>query len=412
MSDLIRNEVIEAQSGHSNTYGAPTALYPPTWSKFTYFLFLLVGIAVAFLFVAEMSRKEVVRGRLVSEYSEARVFSRIDGVLEDLKFEEGEQVEKGETLAVVSTDTSLADGSRFSEKSRAAINAELNSLNARKAALVEDTNIATRSANRQISSYRAMLNVTNEQFDTTLTRLEIAIKRETEGMNFIREGLITEPDLNNRRDTRLALEANTQQLREKQIQLEAQIAKLEDQKRSLLSAMQIRDLELDQAIARLEQQDLQMEASAARNIPAPMTGYVTAVLAKSADRVTPQKPILTISPEQNRLYAELFVPSRGIGFMEIGQTVKIQYDSFPYQKFGVGTGTITNISDVALLPSELEIMSQSPETMYLVEVELAEQTINSPRGQLNLQSGMQLSGVIVLEDRKLIEWVIAPFVRK
>lgn len=55
---------------------------------------------------------------------------------------------------------------------------------------------------------------------------------------------------------------------------------------------------------------------------------------------------------------------RSIGFVEEGQSLAIRYDAFPYQKFGIYSGKVSQVSKTLLLPSEL---LNSPHQPFLVE---------------------------------------------
>jgi membrane fusion protein len=66
-----------------------------------------------------------------------------------------------------------------------------------------------------------------------------------------------------------------------------------------------------------------------------MNGRVTALQVRTGETADPGRPLLNISPPGAELVAELYLPSRAIAFIAPRQEVKIQYDAFPYQKFGV-----------------------------------------------------------------------------
>jgi len=61
---------------------------------------------------------------------------------------------------------------------------------------------------------------------------------------------------------------------------------------------------------------------------------------------------LEIIPDNAVLQAELFVPARAIGLIEIGQAIRILYNAFPYQHFGTYSGHISKISQTALTGSD------------------------------------------------------------
>src|SRR2546426_283931 len=75
------------------------------------------------------------------------------------------------------------------------------------------------------------------------------------------------------------------------------------------------------------------------SVVALQSGTVTTVLAEVGQTVTPAQPIVSILPRGAALEASLYVPSRAVGFVEVGQQVLMRYQAYPYQKFGQYPGT-------------------------------------------------------------------------
>jgi membrane fusion protein len=104
------------------------------------------------------------------------------------------------------------------------------------------------------------------------------------------------------------------------------------------------------------------------------------------------------------------VPSRAIGFVEQGSKVVLRYQAFPYQKFGQQYGRVTEISLSALTPSEVGTLGgrQVSEPMYRVKVELEKQYVMAYGKAQPIKPGMALDADIMLDRRRLIEWVLGP----
>ena len=66
----------------------------------------------------------------------------------------------------------------------------------------------------------------------------------------------------------------------------------------------------------------------------------------------PQRLQLEIIPEGSEFRAELYVPARAIGFVEVGQTVRLLDDAFPYQHFGSYSGRVIEISQTILTSAD------------------------------------------------------------
>ena len=130
--------------------------------------------------------------------------------------------------------------------------------------------------------------------------------------------------------------------------------------------------------------------------------------AREGQVATPQRTIATLLPSDGKLEAELLVPSRAAGFVKEGQTVRLLYDAFPYQKFGFHSGTVSKVSRAVINATDLPIRSNTQEPVFIITVQLERQNVDANNEIYLLQSGMTLGADIILEDRKIWEWVFEP----
>src|SRR5512132_1634963 len=117
-------------------------------------------------------------------------------------------------------------------------------------------------------------------------------------------------------------------------------------------------------------------------IPAPQDGTVTAIQAEPGGRADTTVPLLSIVPTGSKLEAQLFSPSRAIGFVRPGQRVRLRYQAFPYQKFGQYEGIVAFVSRSAISPGELTqqlagltSLYRANEPVYCITVSLAHQPV-------------------------------------
>jgi membrane fusion protein len=83
---------------------------------------------------------------------------------------------------------------------------------------------------------------------------------------------------------------------------------------------------------------------------APESGTISAIRPVEGSRVEPSTPILSIIPPDSPLEIELLLPTRAAGFIKIGDEVKVRFDAFPYQKFGVVKGKVRSFDRSVILP--------------------------------------------------------------
>jgi membrane fusion protein len=171
----------------------------------------------------------------------------------------------------------------------------------------------------------------------------------------------------------------------------------------------------DRDIAQVEQDLAEAEARREIVVSAPEAGTVTSMLAERGARAEPGVPLLSIVPAGSALEADLFSPSRSIGFLRPGQRVLLRYEAYPYQKFGHYEGQIASISRSALNPGELPAqvagltsLIGTNEPVYRITVRLQSQHVNAYGKPVPLQPGMQLEADVLIESRRLIEWMLDP----
>jgi membrane fusion protein len=117
-----------------------------------------------------------------------------------------------------------------------------------------------------------------------------------------------------------------------------------------------------------------------------------------------------IVPAGSKLRAELYAPSRAVGFVAVGDEVRLRYEPFPYQKFGHYRGTVAAVSRTALQRSGLGLPTTGfgSESVYEVLVALQEQTVMAYGEERELRPGTAVEADVLLETRRLYEWVLEP----
>jgi membrane fusion protein len=118
--------------------------------------------------------------------------------------------------------------------------------------------------------------------------------------------------------------------------------------------------------------------------------------------------LMSILPEGSTIEAHLFVPSKSVGFVRVGQQVGLRYDAFPYQRFGSQPGTLRQISNSTLAPVDTGLPNKIKEPSYRAIVRLERATLSAYGKELPLQAGMMVEADIALDRRRLIEWMFEP----
>ncbi|MEM9356263.1 MAG: HlyD family efflux transporter periplasmic adaptor subunit [Pseudomonadota bacterium] len=407
-SDLFRQEALEYQSSSNSRFGKPTGVIPPSWTLITFILALFMASLLTFIISVDFARKETVRGKLRVDGAEAKLYALEPGLITKVFVEDGQTVKAGAPIVQITSDRYLSDGASLSEATRLQLERERTTLNRRRTAIIKASEISVAQVEQSIKDAQRRQLEIEAQLEIGQRRLEIAKRRAADAEQFLEEQLIAEPQLNERLDMAASLEQNA-------LQVEAQLNEVvASRKRLFLEKQQVqasseRDLaDIDLRLEQIESQVEQTNAKTSHIIRAPIDGKVTGLQARIGEQSTNGLTLGLILPERSELLAELYLPSSAIAFVEPGQEVKLQFDAFPYQKFGVSYGHIETVADTAQLPQELGIQSQSGQPIYRVSVSLSKQHVRAFSKDVPLQAGMELTADIVLENRRLLEWLLEP----
>jgi len=117
---------------------------------------------------------------------------------------------------------------------------------------------------------------------------------------------------------------------------------------------------------------------------------------------------MEIIPNGSALQAELFVPTKAIGFLRPGQQVRILYDAFPYQQFGSYRGQVSEISRTILTKADTFGPVELKEPAYRVIATLDRPDVDAYGKTIPLQADMLLKADIILEKRSIVSWFLDP----
>ncbi|MBF0383642.1 MAG: HlyD family type I secretion periplasmic adaptor subunit [Magnetococcales bacterium] len=120
--------------------------------------------------------------------------------------------------------------------------------------------------------------------------------------------------------------------------------------------------------------------------------------------VTPAQELMKIVPVDDSLEVEVMLPNKDIGFIEIGQQVAIKLETFPFTKYGSIDGQITDISLDATADENLGLV-------YKVRADMFRSWIQVGKRRVNLTPGMAATLEAKTDERRLLEFFLAPLIR-
>ena len=407
MNQLFRREALEHRQRH--WLGSIQLVRPLSLAVLTAFVVCAVLAVAAWLVLGEYTRKARISGHLAPDRGVVRLVAPQNAQVLQSRVVEGASVHVGDVLFVLSVAQATAGGD-----AQRAIEASLATRERSLAAGARDVDArldARRAAlGRQIDSMRAEIAQLGTETELQNQRLALARDAQARFESLRGENFISAAQVQTKAEEVLGLRAQLNGLARQHASHLREIGVLESQRAELPLAARAQRSEIDRELAALAQQGAENDARSQLVVRAPQDGVVTGVLAQPGQSVTPASALASLLPADARLQAQLFAPSSAVGFLRSEQKVLLRYQAFPYQKFGHQTGRVTQVSRAPLQPAELAALrpGDSTEPLYRITVTLDSQSVPAYGVEQPLAPGMQLDADVLLDRRRLIEWIFEP----
>lgn len=410
---LFRPQVVT----ENQTRWLGTVLLTPRLSfrLFTAFAILSAVAIVLLGCLASYTRKAHINGWLVPQQGLIRVYAPQAGVVTQLDVHEGEDVQQGVPLLRLSAELQSASlGATQVEIAR--------QLAARRSSLVAEGLRYARLRDQQMQALAerlGTLRLEQEQLEREMElqdeRIRLAKEAEKRHHQLRRRGLVADSQVQQAEEYRIEQVARRHALERSRLTTLQTRLVLESELNDLPLKSQAEVADIERRIAEVGQQLAEAEARREIVLTAPQSGTVTAIQVERGGSVKTALPLLSIVPDGATLEAHLFSPSRAVGFVQTGQRVLLRYQAYPYQKFGHYEGRVASIARSAVNPGELPLqlagltsLYGDAEPVYRIVVRLDRQTVTAYGRPMPLQPGMQLEADVLIDRRRLIEWVFDP----
>ena len=388
-NSLFRKEVIKKQG--DRLLGEVILSQPISYSILSAFFISATFIGLLFLITNDYSSRQSVRGFLVPDKGIVSVYPSKTSILNQLMVKEDDYVYSNAALFKLQIEQGTSEKAFASDQVIETLNAQESVLKETKA--LEELFIQNILAQHELMSEHLQSEIFQLQHlldsheelnlleEHSYHRAQLLLSRAAISQSDLEEAhkkyLNSKIQLQN---INLSLSQKISNLNESEINLENYI---------ISSFREVANIE--NRISDISRQKVSTQAEKLTIIRAPVNGRITSLLSEIGQNVTPNIPVLSIIPENSILEAQLYIPTRAIGFIQIGQPVNIKYDAFPYERFGLYEGIVSKISNSVLGQSEIPIDLQLKEPVYKITISLNQQSIWAYGEEFLLKPGMMLS---------------------
>jgi HlyD family secretion protein len=197
------------------------------------------------------------------------------------------------------------------------------------------------------------------------------------------------------------LESSGEQLKKLRLEYEAATNELATAEEKLRLQLDTARVEAD-AAARIRFENIDKDNFL--QIVAPVSGVVTDLtFTQPGDKVQANNPLGGIAPSNSRSIVKVEIAENDRAFLREGLPVKLKFNAFPYQRYGLINGTLEYVSP-ATKPA-----SQTKQPVYEARVSLERDYYQVAETRYPLRYGMTATVEIVVRERRLIDLALDPF---
>ncbi|MFS0828797.1 HlyD family secretion protein [Pseudomonas phoenicis] len=409
---MFRHEALSARQ--SNWLGDIMLVRPVSFTVMALVALLLAVMVVSFFFYGSYTRRSAVSGQLVLSSGQLKIHAPQYGVVLERFVEEGQLVEQGARLLLISSERSVDSGPVQAEVSdqlkhqRDSLEEEL-----RKQHQLQVE--ARLSLDSKVQSLTQELKTLVQQIASQQRLVQLASNAADRYQGLMDKGYISMDQLQQRQAELLGQRQSLQGLVRESTVLKQQLIERQHERAGLASLHDNQLASIGRSLSSLQQALIESEAKRSLVIMAPQPGMVTSILAEPGQVVESSRSLMTLVPADASLQAELYVPSKAIGFIRSGDAVLLRYQAYPYQKFGQHHGQVISVSRTTLSAAELANvvgtvpgLGGSGEQIYRIRVGIQKQAVLAYGESRPLQAGMLLEADVLQETRHLYEWVLEP----
>lgn len=381
-------------------------------------LTLLFGTAVlvlvAGLWFGHFAKTEPVRGIVSATGGISRLDAPRAGVISAMLVKQGDRVEIGQPVYRLRLGEATAGG-------ETALSAQIRTMLASRANFVDEIGRTTKflaeaqaqaaSSRRDAAAVQAAVDEEERSIQAALTEARRRVERVRQ---FVRQGYATRDLLEAQERTAFEYERQLTATRLKRVEYRRADAEKGRDFALMLAGKLSQKASAENEVQGIDGNLARMRTEGAFEVQAPRSGFALAIAGQVGDSVALNQFVAAIGDNDADIVVVVDAPAKAIGLIKVGQTVILKYDAFPFKTFGIQHGTVSSISTAAVrTPGVKDDDGDDPrpvdrQSVYRVEIRPDSRTIEAYGEKKMLKIGSTLSADIVVERRRLIDWVLDP----
>ena len=401
---------------------------PRIWTRgLLYFLMVFAGIILPWAMLSKVDETGSARGRLEPQGQVFTVDTPVAGTVANVLVEEGQLVQEQQPLLKLESEPIESEQRQVQTRLEGQKN-ELAQLKLLKNQLALTINTQKQQNQAQQLEKQAQIDQAqqNIQYSQKAKKLvETAYyKSMKEVQRYVKakeQGIIAEIQVVEKEDK---AQERKQLLEQANSDIEQAKLRLQEQQKSysrlvhsgkivlLESEEKLKGLEtqIGNLISQIKQDGSQIDVLnyqlKQRVVKAPTSGLIFQLpIKKTGAVVNPGDLVAEIAPKQSSLILKAQMSTAQSGSLHKEMPVKIKFDAYPFQDYGIVEGKLVNISPT----TKVADTENGQVAAYELEIELKQTYIKAKNKRIALRPGQTATAEVIVRQRRLIDFVLEPF---
>jgi len=401
---------------------------PRVWTRgLLYLVIVFMAIVLPWAILAKVDETGTARGRLEPKGKVIKLDASVAGKVAAIKVKEGQTVKAGQSLLVLESEEALATLQQAQAKLEGQ-QARLPLLELIEKQLGTAARTQQRQQQAQVSAQQAQIQKIRQQLTFHLAEsllVEQLLSKDREAVQRYRslrqQGIVSEVQVDASERTMIENEQRLRQAHSDTQQTQSELKKQQSQSENLQRQGELTAIESEKQVKQIQAQIAVSAAEIAvtksqiqsllfqlqqRVLNAPIDGTVFQLPVKSPGVVVRAGDTLAqIAPKGTALIlkAQMAVPESG--FLRVGMPVKVKFDAYPFQDYGIVPGRLSWISP----DSKVQTTDRDKVDTYELEITLAQPYLKTSSQQIALVPGQTATAEAIVRQRRIIDFILDPF---
>jgi hemolysin D len=407
---------------------------PRVWTRgLLYFLIVFLAILLPWSMLSKVDETGNARGRLEPKGNTIKLDAPVAGKVTAIKVKEGQQVKTGQTLIELDSKTILNSLRENQTKFYGLLN-QLSNSELMKERLEMNTKTQKQQNQATRAEQLALINQIRQKSNFYVSQISSAQKLVTKDKDFVQryrkfqqQGVVSGNQLDEVERRLIENNQTLEQARSDRTQEQTELTKQQSNYQKIIHQGELAVMETNRQLQQTQSQIISTRSEMAQTkeqikslqyqleqsqLLAPTNGTIFQLSVGHPGAVLQAGNTITrIAPKGAPLVLKARMPITDSGFLRVNMPVKIKFDAYPFQDYGIVSGRVTWISpdSKGSQPEQGQQQSQSQPETFELEIKLDSNYIETKNKRITLTPGQTATAEVIVRQRRLIDFVLDPF---